>query len=161
MIEVNIRIFFQKEGTELFPDYHRHIDMMKEQLSGKIKVYLDETEAIPIYQYYSISLLGCIETHYLRRMQIGKSVMVILEGLEEYVENRHFPKIFKEIMYCYLRNYLNSLDYIIVSNKSVEQKLRSEGVRKPQFYEIPKEEERNKAKSADLWMTFYEKIAVA
>ncbi len=50
MIEVNIRIFFQKREPELFPDYHRHIDMMQEQLPGKVKVYLDETEDIPIYQ---------------------------------------------------------------------------------------------------------------
>lgn len=158
MIEVNIRIFFQKKGTELFPDYHRHIDMMQEQLSGKVKVFLDETEAIPIYQYYSISLLGCIETHYLRRMQIGKSVMAISEGIEEYVGNRHFPKIFKEMMYCYLKNYLNSLDYIVVANKYLEQKLRSEGVRNPQFYEIPKEDEKNKAKRADLWLNLYQKM---
>ena len=74
--------------------------------------------------------------------------MAISKGLKEFIRNRHFPKIFKEMMYC----YLNSLDYIVVANKNLEQKLRNEGVRKPQFYEMPKENERNKAKKADLFV---------
>ncbi|MGI6008035.1 MAG: hypothetical protein ACOX8E_11165 [Ruminococcus sp.] len=161
MVEVNIRIFFPKKETELFPDYHRHMDMLKEQLQGKVRVYLDETEDVPIYQYYSLSLFGCIETRYLRRMQIGKSVMHITEGILEYARNRHLPRIFKEVVYRYLKSYLNSFDYLVVTDKTLEQELKREGVCKPQFYEIPEESEMKREQRANLWLNFYERIEAA
>ena len=161
MLEVNIRIFFQKKETEIFPDYHCHVNMLKEQLAGKVQVYLDERGDMPIYQYYSRSPFGCMETHYLRRMQVGKSVMCITEGLEEYVQNRHLPQILRALMGRYLKNYLNSFDYLVVTDKALEQRLKKEGVSKPQFYEIPEEGEAKKAQRADLWLDLYQKMEAA
>ena len=160
MVEVNIRIFFQKEETELFPDYHRHMEMLREQLPGKVRVYLDETANVPIYQYYSLSPFGCIETRYLRRMQVGKSVMCITEGIGEYVRSRRLPQVLKQLVYRYLRSYLNSFDYIVVTNKTLEQELKREGVCKPQFFEIPKNNEEKKKQNADLWLKFYKRIGL-
>ena len=116
MIEVNIRVFFQKSGTGLFPDYHRHIKMIEEQLPGKVRVYLDETEAMPICQYYSLSPFGCMEIRYLRRMKLGKSVMCLTEGSTAYAQDMHLPRFVKRAVSLYLKKYLNSFDYIVVAS---------------------------------------------
>lgn len=158
MVEVNIRVFLPKKETDLFPDYRQHVEMLQEQLPGKVRIYLDETEDVSIYQYYSLSPFSCIEIHYLRRMQIGKSVMYITEGIGEYAQSRHLPQIFKEVVYRYLKNYLNSLDYIVVTNRVLEEELRREGVCKPQFYEIPKKGQVKKAQRAELWLDLYKRM---
>ncbi|MGI6010881.1 MAG: hypothetical protein ACOX8H_05205 [Ruminococcus sp.] len=163
MLEVNLRIFFPKKETALFPDYHRHMEMLQNKLKGKVSAYLDGREAMQIYQYYSLSPMGCMETRYLRRMQIGKSVMCIKEGIREYTkkcgESRHIPRIFLRVMYQYLKMYLNSLDYIVVADRQVEEELKEEGVCRPQFWEIPAGTEEQRAEGPFLWLDLYQKMA--
>ena len=163
MVEVNFRIFFQKNETELFPDYHRHLDLVRDELRGRVKAYLDRTDAMAVYQYYSISPLGCIESRYLRRMKIGKSVMYIKEGIREYAdkysESRHLPHIAQRMIIRYLKMYLNSLDYIVVASKTVEEKLKWEGVCIPRFYEIPAENQGKNKPDAVLWLELYQNMA--
>lgn len=163
MVEVNFRIFFQKNETELFPDYHRHLELVQDKLRGKVKAYLDRTDAMPVYQYYTISPFGCIETHYLRRMQIGKSVMYVKEGIREYLdgysESRRLPRIVQRMFFRFLKMYLNSLDYIVIANKAVEEKLRQEGVCMPRFYEIPTQDVGKNQLDAFLWLDLYQKMA--
>lgn len=161
MIEVNVRIFFPKKGNALFPDYHKFIEMVQEELQGKIKTFLDAVDPMPIYQYYSVSVLGYIESRYLRRMHLGKSVMCITEGIQEYAKSRHMPRMMKQIIYRYLQMYLNSLDYIVVPDNKVKTELKREGVDRPEFYEIPMEDTIQKSQCAHLWMDLYQKIQAA
>lgn len=163
MVEVNFRVFFQKNETNLFPDYHRQIKLIQDKMQGKVKAYLNRADAMPVYQYYSISPFGCVETRYLRRMKLGKSVMCIKEGIweyaDEYRESRHLPHIVQRMMFRYLRMYLNSLDYIVVENKTVEEKLRREGVCMPEFFEISAGKKGTNESDAFQWMELYQKMA--
>lgn len=158
MLEVNIRIFFQKKDSGLFPDYREHISLIQTELKGKVTVYLDETDDMQIYQYYSIAPFGWIEVRYLKRMQIGKSLMCIKESIDDYIKRKHLPGALKRLFYDYLRIYLNSLDYIVVADKLVEESLKKEGVCKPQFYKIPVKKEDERGMRAFLWLNLYEKI---
>lgn len=157
MLEINIRIFFPKKGNSLFPDYHEHLKLL-EPLDGQIRTCLDGAEAAPIYQYYTISPLGWVESRYLRRMRLGKSVMCIREDLREYTNSIHVPGIFRQLLYQYLKMYLNSLDYIVVKSQAVEDKLKKEGVRSPTFFKIPEKDEKNSIKGAYTWLNLYKKI---
>lgn len=89
MVEVSIRIFFQKNDAGLYPDYHPQLDMIEEKLKGKVKAYLDEADDMEIYQYYSIAPFGCLEARYLKRMGLGKSVMCIQEDIETYLREKN------------------------------------------------------------------------
>ena len=91
--------------------------------------------------------------------------MYIKEGIQEYSdgysESRHLPHIAQRMIFRYLKMYLNSLDYIVVANKAVEEKLRREGVCMPRFYEIPTQTQDIGKKQLDafLWLDLYKKMA--
>lgn len=157
MLEVNIRIFFPKNGAGLFPDYHEHVELLEAELKGKVRAYVDETEAIPIYQYYSIAPFGCVEARYLKRMQIGKSIMYIREGIDTYMKNIHIPLLLKKIFFQYLKLYLNSLDYIVVPDFAVEEVLKKEGIQAPKFCAISMEKERRSLR-AGQWLRLYQEM---
>lgn len=89
--------------------------------------------------------------------------MYIKEGIrkyaDEYGESRHLPQTLQRLFFRYLKMYLNSLDYIVVENRSVEEELKREGVCAPEFYEIPAEEEEKDSSRALLWLNLYRKMA--
>ena len=159
MVEVSIRIFFPKRETGFLPDYHDQMAMIREQMAGEVKAGLDETEGVQIWQYYSIAPLGWLEARYLRRMGLGKSVMCVAEGIGEYIEGKHMPRMMGELLSRYLRLYLNSLDYIVVGDALVEQMLKKEGIRKPRFCRIPLPGENRDFSGAAQWLKLYRKMA--
>lgn len=164
MLEINIRVYFQKKETGLFPDYHGQIKLLETELEGKAKACLDSADDLPVCQYYTISPLAYMEARQMRRMHAGKSVMCVNESISRYVrdcgESWCLPRTVKCLIYRYLKGYLNSLDYIVVQNQTVEEELKQEGVDKPQFFLInPKESDGHRL--AQKWLDFYHMLEAA
>lgn len=164
MLEINIRVYFQKKETGLFPDYHGQIKMLETDLAGKAEASVDSSDDLPVCQYYTVSPLAYMEARQMRRMHAGKSVICVKEGICQYVrdcgESWCLPRAVRSLMYRYLKGYLNSLDYIVVQDQAVEEELRQEGVDKPQFYLICPEE-RDGRRLAQQWLDFYRMLEAA
>ena len=160
MLEVNMRVFFPKGDTGFFPDYRRHMEMIRKELKAKVVACMHGRDEAQIYQYYSISPLGYVETCWLRRMGIGKSIVCIKEGIadftEEYSRRRHIPVIFKNAMGEYLKRYLNLFDYIVVEDFCVAKTLRQEGVNRPKICRISPETG-TQEEAAFMWLRLYRK----
>lgn len=158
MLEIGIRTFSLKGGTKISNDYREQMDLIRRWMKGKIQGLLGETENTCIYQYYSMAPFYCAETKFLRRMQVGSSVMCITESMTDYIASIRIPKIMKKGLFWYLRMFLDSLDYIVITDEKTEEKLRQEGVKNPHFHVIPTEKG-EEILTASLWMNFYQKIA--
>lgn len=163
MIQIGIRTLTLKKGNRISNDYKEQMRLIKNRMKGKIESSLRETDGTAIYQYYSMAPFYCVEARFLRRMNVGSSVMCVRESLEDYVASAHLPQFLKQLLYSYVKVFLNSLDYIVITDENIERKLRQEGIRCPGFYTIPisgeKVSEERESYTAGLWMEFYQKAA--
>lgn len=114
MLEINIRVFFQKNETALFPDYHGQIKLLETELEGKAKVCLDSVDDLPVCQYYTVSPLAYMEARQMRRMHAGKSVMCVNESISRYVQDCgdswRLPRTVKCLIHRYLKRYPRMTD---------------------------------------------------
>ncbi len=156
MLEVSIRIFSGEGKSALCPDYHEHLRMMRKDLGKEVETCMQETEDARIHQYYSLSPFYYLEIRFLRRMQAGVSVMCVSESAEEYAEDLHLPRFLRKWMFRYVRRFLNSLDYIVVSDEKLKEKLKEEGAEAPCFAVIPRQPERTEDHA--LWLKLYRRM---
>lgn len=158
MLEVSIRVFSCAGKSALYPDYHEYLKLVQRDLGREVKAYMRETEDTEIHQYYSLSPFYYLEIRFLKRMRAGSSVMCVSESAEDYAEGFPLPRIFQKWIYRYVRRFLNSLDFIVVSDIRVEDKLRTEGVNLPVFYTIPEKEAEGQMAKSRLWLELYRKM---
>ena len=84
--------------------------------------------------------------------------MYITESAKEYVDSLRLPECLRRAALYYIKNFLNSLDYIAIPDARTKQKLELEGVFRPQFYIIPHRETGEKQKAV-LWLKLYREMA--
>ncbi len=158
MLEIGIRTLFSKHGTRISNDYIDQMELIKRWMKGKIKSSLRETDNTSIYQYYSMAPFYYAEAKFVRRMQVGCSVMCVKESIADYMASAPFPQFIKHLLAAYIRNFLNSLDYLVIDSEKIKEALRQEGIIHPDFY-IIREKGEKEALTAGLWMEFYQTIA--
>lgn len=160
MLEVGIRTLSSKHGTGISNDYIEQMELIRRWMKGKIKSSLRETDNTSIYQYYSMAPFYYAEAKFVRRMQVGCSVMCVKESIEDYMASAPFPQFIKHLLAAYIRTFLNSLDYLVIDSEKTEERLRQEGIIHPYFY-IIQGKGAKEALTAELWMEFYQRIAGA
>ena len=158
MLEIGIRTFSLKRGTSMSNDYREQIALIRRWMKGKIKSSLRETDSTAVYQYYSIVPFYCVEARFIRRMQVGSSVMCVRESIDDYLRSVRLPKFLKPFLGSYMKIFLNSMDYIVVDDEKMAVTLRQEGVREPDFFKIPMVEDKEPF-VAERWLDFYQAIA--
>ncbi|MDD2979278.1 MAG: hypothetical protein PHN80_04830 [Hespellia sp.] len=156
-LTLNIRTMFDKAQEKLFPQYEKQIQLLK-NVKGSIATYINDYDCAQVYQYYAVSPNYLLEARMLRRMDIAVSVVCVRETIEEYLNKPMMPKVMKSVLHYYILQFLNAMDYIVVTNKKNIEFLKEEGVVQPQICYIDDSDERQEA---NQWLQFYYKVSLS
>lgn len=161
-MEINMRKFPLSPGTKLLGDDRHQADMVEAYMPGCVYVEWNDTDddhvEARIYQYYSFAPIYGMEANFLRRLEVGKSVVSVNQGISRYIGGRHVPEWIKKGMIWYLCCFLNSMDYIVVPDCSLREELQKEGIRSPQIRVIPSDEVCGEGRAAAQWLKLYEQM---
>lgn len=161
-MEINMRKFMLSPGTKLFADYRVQVDMvdtyMKENAYVKWNDTDDDHVDARIYQYYSFAPIYGMEANFLRRLEAGRSVASVSQSIKRYIRKKRVPEWMKKIAAQYLRWFLNSMDYIVVSDWALYEELLEEGISHPQIRVIPTDTVCGEVFTAAQWLKLYEQM---
>lgn len=100
-MEINMRKFPLSPGTKLLGDARHQADMVKAYMPESVSVEWNDTEddhvEARVYQYYSFAPIYGMEANFLRRLEVGKSVVSVNQGIHRYIGGRHVPEWIKKV----------------------------------------------------------------
>lgn len=155
MIEVNIRTYTEKNVNGMFPDYHEQLELLHSQMKKEVEAYINDSDCIQVYQYYSAAPLCFLEAKMLRRMNVGECVTHVNKSIDEYLGEKHIPEALNQVLRKYLLKFFNSMDIIVTTDAAVQARMEQEGVTKPHYYCIGEMNAGIKPAELLMWMEVY------
>lgn len=135
-IKINMRsIADSVKGQGVGSCFLEQVNLVTEGLSKDFEVYVNKNVKADILHFHTVNI-----EYYLERLIKAKHISAIgyVHFIPETIEDSlKLPKLVKKIFYKYLLKFYNSMDYLVVVNPSIKQKLNLIGVTKPEIIYIP------------------------
>ncbi len=115
--------------------YSEQLKLVTDGLEGKYEILVNSPRQSDISHYHTVNLEYFFDRLLNRHRTVGIGYVHFLP--ETVDDSLCMPRLFKRVFYRYLLTFYNSMDYLVVVNPAVKQKLYSLGVDNPKVVYIP------------------------
>ncbi len=115
--------------------YSEQLRLVTEGLSDKYEIMVNSSRRSEIVHYHTVNLPYFFERIFTRHRSAGIGYVHFLP--ETIDDSLNMPKLWKWAFYRYLLAFYNSMDYLVVVNPVVKNKLAVLGVTNPRVVYIP------------------------